>query len=105
MATTPPSRPSAPWGTIGVGVAALVACAVCCAGPLLAVLGGIGIPCAIGALWVPVLAVQAAAALVAVIFIVRRRRRRPVPCHTIPTHADLGMPNVRLASERTTPAQ
>ncbi|MGW6605783.1 hypothetical protein [Streptomyces sp. NPDC055036] len=44
------SRPSRPWGTLDAGVAAVAACAVCCAGPLLAVLGGIGITSAIGAL-------------------------------------------------------
>ncbi|MGP4087586.1 hypothetical protein [Streptomyces sp. KR55] len=59
--TTPSSRPSRPWGTLGTGAAALAACAVCCAGPLLAVLGGIGITSAIGALWMPVLDRRAAA--------------------------------------------
>ncbi|MFG2302442.1 hypothetical protein [Actinacidiphila glaucinigra] len=107
MTTTPPSRPSTPWGTIGAGVAALAACAVCCAvccaGPLLAVLGGIGITSAIGALWMPALAVLAVAAAVAVVVV--HRRRRAASCRTTTTHADLGMPTVRPASEETTPVR
>ncbi|MEV6593145.1 hypothetical protein [Streptomyces acidicola] len=51
MTTTPPSsRPSRPWSAFGAGAAAVAACAVCCEGPLLAVLGGIGVTSAIGAL-------------------------------------------------------
>ncbi|MFC8536707.1 MerR family DNA-binding protein [Streptomyces sp. NPDC057249] len=46
-----------PWGTLGVGAAATAACALCCAGPILAVLGGIGVTSALGALWMPAIAV------------------------------------------------
>ncbi|MGW4202598.1 hypothetical protein ACWEHL_16625, partial [Streptomyces sp. NPDC004726] len=53
MTTPPPSRSSRPWGAVGAGAAAIAACAVCCAGPLLAILGGIGVTSAIAALWVP----------------------------------------------------
>ncbi|MEW1757603.1 hypothetical protein AB0393_13955 [Streptomyces cyaneofuscatus] len=67
----------------------VAACAVCCAGPLLAVLGGIGVTSAIGALWMPVLAVLAVTAAVG--FAVVRRRRKPTACRTIPAPADLGM--------------
>ncbi|MFF3617337.1 hypothetical protein [Streptomyces sp. NPDC002580] len=88
--TTPASRPSRAWGTLGAGAAAVAACAVCCAGPILAVLGSIGVTSAIGALWMPALAVLTVAAGLGV-FVVRRRRRR-VSCHTAPAWADLGMP-------------
>ncbi|NEE09520.1 hypothetical protein G3M58_24075 [Streptomyces sp. SID7499] len=77
---------------LSTGAAAVAACAVCCAGPLLAVLGGIGVTSAIGALWMPVLAVLAVAEAVG--FAVVRRRRKRAACRTIPAPADLGMPTV-----------
>ncbi|MFI8893478.1 hypothetical protein [Streptomyces paradoxus] len=93
MTTTPSSRSSRPWSLFGAGAAAVTACAVCCAGPLLAVLGGAGAASALGAVWVPALAVPAVAA-VAGIFVVRRRRRAAA-CRTAPVvRADLGMPTV-----------
>ncbi|MFJ9968711.1 hypothetical protein [Streptomyces avermitilis] len=85
-------RPSRPWGTLGAGAAALAACAVCCAGPILAVLGGIGVTSAIGALWMPALAVLAVAAGLGVLVV--RRRSRAASCHTAPVPADLGMPTL-----------
>ncbi|MFB7116334.1 hypothetical protein [Streptomyces sp. NPDC056190] len=95
--TTSPSRPSRPWGTLSAGAAALTACAVCCAGPLLGVLAGIGVTSAIGALWMPALAVLTAAATVS--FFVVRRRRKAATRSTTPTRADLGMPTVWPASK------
>ena len=92
MTTTPSSRSSGPWGVLGTGAAAVAACAVCCAGPLLAVLGGIGVTSVIGALWMPVLAVLAVAAAVG--FAVVRRRRKRDACRPTPAPADLGMPTV-----------
>ncbi|MET8181439.1 hypothetical protein [Streptomyces sp. NPDC005336] len=65
---------------------------MCCAGPLLALLGGIGITSAISALWMPVLAVLAVAAGLGVLAV--RRRRRTAACGTAPAPADLGMPTV-----------
>ncbi|RDV48779.1 hypothetical protein DDV98_27285 [Streptomyces sp. IB2014 011-12] len=59
---------------------------------MLAVLGGIGVTSAIGALWMPVLAVLAVAAAVG--FAVVRRRRKRAACRTIPAPAGLGMPTV-----------
>ncbi|MEU9376028.1 hypothetical protein AB0D94_19935 [Streptomyces sp. NPDC048255] len=88
----PTSRPSGPWRMLGVGAAAVAACAVCCAGPILAVLGGIGVTSAIGALWMPTLGVLAVAAGLGV-FVVRRRRRATA-CHTAQAPADLGMPTL-----------
>ncbi|MGW2787553.1 hypothetical protein ACWC3X_41215 [Streptomyces populi] len=86
--TTPASRPSRRWGTLGAGAAAAAACAVCCAGPILAVLGSIGVTSAVGALWMPALAVLALAAGLGVLAV----RRRTASCHTAPARADLGMP-------------
>ncbi|MET8450972.1 hypothetical protein [Streptomyces sp. NPDC005209] len=85
-------RPSRPWGTLGAGAAALAACAVCCAGPILAVLGGIGVTSAIGALWMPVLAVLSVAAGLGALVV--RHRRRTTSCHMAPPPADLGMPTL-----------
>ncbi|WP_245173652.1 hypothetical protein [Streptomyces aureus] len=85
-------RPFRPWGTLGVGAAVAAACAVCCAGPLLAVLGGLGVTSAVGALWMPALAIPAIAAGLGVLVV--RRRRRKASCHTQAAPADLGMPTL-----------
>ncbi|MEU0836482.1 hypothetical protein [Streptomyces sp. NPDC005969] len=90
MTTTSP-RPSRPWSTLGAG-AAFAACAVCCAGPILAVLGGIGVTSALGALWMPALAVLAVAAGLGILVV--RHRRRTAACRTAPAPADLGMPTM-----------
>ncbi|MET7986631.1 hypothetical protein [Streptomyces sp. NPDC005281] len=79
-----------PWGTLGAGAAA--ACAVCCAGPLLAVLGGMGLTSAVGALWMPALAILTVAAGLGVL-VVRHRRRR-ASCRAEAAPADLGMPTL-----------
>ncbi|AVZ77405.1 hypothetical protein SLUN_12480 [Streptomyces lunaelactis] len=62
---------------------------MCCAGPLLAVLGGIGVFSAIGALWVPALAVLTVSAVLGVLMV---RRRRRSACRTSGSSVDLGMP-------------
>ncbi|EMF52984.1 hypothetical protein GTY82_33365 [Streptomyces sp. SID5476] len=76
---------------------------MCCAGPLLALLGGIGITSAIGALWMPVLAVLAVAAAAGILVV--RRRRRAAACRTTPAPADLGMPTVRPAPKDSAPSR
>jgi Na+/melibiose symporter-like transporter len=60
---------------VGVGVAA---CAVCCAGPILAVLAAIGLGTAAGFALFGTLAVVIGALLIA--FVVVRRRRRAAAC-------------------------
>ncbi|MGW2822743.1 hypothetical protein ACWC24_17355 [Streptomyces sp. NPDC001443] len=92
MTASPSPRPSRPWGTLGAGAAALAACAVCCAGPILAALASVGVTSAIGALWMPALAVLAVTAGLG--FLVVRNRRRTTSCHTAPSRADLGMPTL-----------
>ncbi|MCC9707226.1 hypothetical protein E4N62_19275 [Streptomyces sp. MNU76] len=68
---TSSSGPSRGWGVVGAGTAAMAACAVCCAGP---VLGGVGLASAFGAMWLPVLAVLAVASGLGVLTVRRRRR-------------------------------
>lgn len=70
------STPRRSWRGPGAALAALVGgCAVCCAGPLLAVLGGIGAAGLLGSLWVPALMVVVALAVVGIAIAVRKRRR------------------------------
>jgi len=96
--TSSPSR-SRPWSTIGAGAAALAACAVCCAGPLLAVLGAVGAAATVAAVWVPALAVLAVAALVGAV-VVRRRQR--AACRTVPGPIDLGLPTPHARRDSAT---
>jgi hypothetical protein len=79
---------------IGVLIAT-AACAVCCAGPLITLIGGIGIVSAVGAWFVPALIGLAALAIggAAVPLWFRRRRRA---CPTPAAVADLGMPAVPM---------
>lgn len=92
MTTSPSSpRPSRSWGILGVGAATITACAVCCAGPILVVLGGIGVTSAIGALWMPTAVLTVAAGLG--VLVVRRRTTRAA-CRKGAAVADLGMPTV-----------
>jgi hypothetical protein len=81
-----------PWQVAGAGVVALGACAVCCAGPILAVLGGLSIASLAGAVWIPALAVVAVIALVGMVWVLRKRRR--ATCATSTEPVDLGMPAV-----------
>ncbi|WP_328828831.1 hypothetical protein OHT77_14685 [Streptomyces sp. NBC_00252] len=92
MTTKPSSgRPSSDNSMLGAGLLAVAACAVCCAGPLLAVLGGIGAASFIGAIWIPGLAVVAVAAASAAVW-VQRRRKRASACQTGPGPVDVDMP-------------
>ncbi|KUO16275.1 hypothetical protein AQJ91_36940 [Streptomyces dysideae] len=76
---------------------------MCCTGPLLSVLGGVGFASAVGALWMPVLAVLAVASGLGVLLI--RSRRRNAACRTAPARADLGMPTIGPAPDRFETAQ
>jgi hypothetical protein len=74
----------------------VAACAVCCAGPLLAVLATLGTAAAIGAYFIPALAALAVAAALGAIWLLRRRRSRASSCQVdagVVHHAvDLGLP-------------
>jgi mercuric ion transport protein len=73
------SRPKEGAGVLGLGAAA---CAACCAGPIIAFLGGIAAFGAIGTLLLGVVALMIAAALIAVVVVWRRRGAR---CEVEPT--------------------
>jgi hypothetical protein len=72
------------------GAVAVGACAVCCAGPVLAVLGGLSIASLAGAAWVPILAVVAVLTLLGVVWVLRIRRRSACAASSGPV--ELGMP-------------
>ncbi|WP_458083699.1 hypothetical protein [Streptomyces malaysiensis] len=102
MTASSSSGPSRDWGLLGIGAAAVAACAVCCAGLLLAVLavlGGVGLASAVGALWMPGLAASAVVSGLGVLMV--RRRRRRAACRTAPARTDLGMPTVGPSPERS----
>lgn len=101
MKADPASSEGRSW--FGAGAVAIGACAVCCAGPLLALLGAIGVGSLIGALWVPALLVLAALAGAGV-WLLRARRARA--CARTPVPVDLGMPTLSGRAEHpTTPLE
>jgi len=85
-------------GVVALWGAAVVACAVCCAGPLLAVLAAVGVSAGVAAVAVPALAVVAVAAFGGVWWL---RRRAPARC-SVPAvgSQDLGMPIVGPPAEQ-----
>ncbi len=89
------SAPGKSWRGPGAALAALVgACAVCCAGPLVAVLGGIGAAGLLGSLWIPTLLIVVALTAVGILVALRRRRR--AGCSVPNTHpVDLDLPTLR----------
>ncbi|WP_020385183.1 hypothetical protein [Kribbella catacumbae] len=84
------SKTTKPWRLVGAGGLAIGACAVCCAGPVLAVLGGLSIASLAGAVWIPALAVIAVITLAGTVWVLRKRRR--ATCATPTEPVDLGMP-------------
>jgi hypothetical protein len=83
----PQRRGRAALGAIGLGV---LACAACCAGPLIAVVGSVGAASLLGAYWVPgLLVVVAAAAAVLAVLLVRRRRANACTVPAGPTTIEL----------------
>ncbi|CAO5234978.1 hypothetical protein [Frankia sp. AgKG'84/4] len=97
---SPSTGRSGPWSTIGGAVAAVAACAVCCAGPLLAVLGTLAAAATVAAVWIPALASVAVVAFAGAL-VVRRRRR--AACRTDPGPVDLGVPAPRDPRDSTRP--
>ena len=79
--------------TVAVAGVGAVACAACCAGPILGFLAAIGLGTAAG------FAVFGTAALVvgalATVIVLRRRRRRANACAAIPGQVAVEMPIVR----------
>jgi hypothetical protein len=74
---------------------------VCCAGPVLAVLGGLSIASLAGAVWVPAMAVVAVLALLGVVWVLRKRRR--ATCATTTGPVELGMPIPSARTGRAAP--
>jgi len=63
--------------TAAVIGAAVLACAACCAGPLLAIVGSVGAASLLGAYWVPgLLVVAVLAGIVVTVLLVRRHRAK-----------------------------
>ncbi|NYG20010.1 mercuric ion transport protein [Agromyces hippuratus] len=57
--------------------AAVLACAACCAGPLLAIVSSVGAASLVGAYWIPgLLAVAVLAGIVVTVLLIRRHRAR-----------------------------
>jgi Flp pilus assembly protein TadB len=70
-------------------------CAVCCAGPLLAVLTAVGLTAGVAALFIPALAVVAVTAGSAVWWLRRRRSRRTALTRQSPGRVVFAVPAVR----------
>lgn len=96
---SPPPRSR--WSAIGLGAAALAACTACCAGPVLATLGGIGLASALAAIWIPALAVVSVLAVIGA-FWLRRRRVRHARRHA-GTVVMVGLPGLRTSQPRQRP--
>ncbi|MBE8523086.1 hypothetical protein ILP97_37300 [Amycolatopsis sp. H6(2020)] len=76
---------------------------MCCAGPLLALLGGIGLASIVGAIWLPALLVLAVIMALAVVIVVIRRRRRGVACSADTGPVELGIPTVGTDTSGSAP--
>jgi hypothetical protein len=91
--TEPSTRPRR-WTTLATWIAAVGACAVCCAGPVVAFFGGLSIVSLAASIWIPTLALVAVAALTGAVWILRRRRNSS--CQTGSAEpagpVDLGIP-------------
>ena len=101
--TTPTKQPRA-LSTVAAGIAAVGACAVCCAGPILAFFGGLSLVSLAASIWIPALALVAVAAIAGAVWILRRRRA--ASCQTGDSEAagpvDLGMPTPMTSSPQPT---
>ena len=75
---------------VGVGA---VACAACCAGPILGFLAGIGLGTAAGFALFGVAALALGA--IAIVIVLQRRRRRATSCAATPGPVPVEMPIVR----------
>ncbi len=101
--TTPTKQPRA-LSTVAAGIAAVGACAACCAGPILAFFGGLSLVSLAASIWIPALALVAVAAIAGAVWILRRRRA--TSCRTGDSEAaglvDLGMPTPMTSSLQPT---
>jgi hypothetical protein len=80
---------------VGVGVAA---CAVCCAGPILAVLAAIGFGTAAGFALLGIVAIVIGALLIALVLVRRRRRAAACAATEIPETVSIELTDMRSRS-------
>ena len=85
-------------GPVTAAIVGVVACAACCAGPLLALSAAIGVTSAVAAIWVPALALLALASMVG---IWRLRRRRVNAC-PVPQVVDVHAPTFCQGGQHAT---
>ena len=83
-------------GPVTAAIVGVVACAACCAGPLLALLAAIGVTSAVAAIWLPALAVVALASLIGIWWL-RRRRVNACP---LPQVVDVPAPTISQDDQR-----
>lgn len=75
------------FAVVGAGV---LACAACCAGPLLAIAGSVGAASLLGAYWIPgLLVVAVLAGIVVTILLVRRHRAKACRLPATPGAVDI----------------
>jgi hypothetical protein len=80
------------WLSIGAGAAA---CAACCTGPIIGLLGSIGIASAVGAVFVPVLILLVVLAGAAGAWLLVRRRRTSAASAASSDPTERGLPAIR----------
>lgn len=86
--------------TAAVMGVAVLACAACCAGPLLAVVGSVGAASLLGAYWIPgLLVVAMLAGVVVTILLVRRHRAKA--CRLPATRVDVDIQPVRSRDDES----
>jgi len=81
--------------TSGLIGAAVLACAACCAGPLLGVIGGLGAASLLGSYWIPgLLAVTVLAGIAVAVLLVRRHRAKAcrLPADRVPVEIRASRP-------------
>lgn len=79
---------------LGAGALAALACAACCIGPILGLLGAVGTASAIGAFWIPALAVFTVLALVSTLWVLRHAASVRLPNRAV----DAGGPGLPHSS-------
>jgi hypothetical protein len=95
-----PDRRSGRGGVFALWGAVLAACAVCCAGPLLAVLAAVGVTAVVAAVAVPGLAAVAFAAFAGGWWVRRRSRARSAVPATPAGPVEVAAPTLRHGSSR-----
>jgi len=103
MSIEPRKKSKVPGGVL---VAGIVACAACCAGPIIAIVGGVGVASLLGSYWAPALLIVTALAVgVTAWLMVRRRRAKAcaVPQSPQPIDLQTTRPDFVSVEERSAP--